>query len=424
MTRTARIFVAGCGFVLALGILADAQSARPAVPSTPARRVQRPVKPGPARALTAAEIRRRFLAFLDRADADQSFDFSGRKLGPRELRTELQKPEYLGRAARRLDIVALQRQVAQQHASKVAAANQHAAAVAKALGRTLTAGKVAANQDVTGVLAGPPRIDAIEDRQVSYSPGMQIVIRGSGFHAYDSAYGPQAPGVMIRSLGRKGSSRVVTLKVVSNPSGETSTERLLVATLPADLEGLMDQTVQLYVETHPVGESPRKSNEVPVPFKARRELKVVERDRVTTSFCTGITMVCDRSDWGTPGNMQACRDWGLFEGNLAYDGYYPGRQAALDKTRGYAISTLHESRCKSNYGDSAPGFDVYEIPLYNAHEFEGTSLVYGGGLVAPAVMTGPNKVAVHAWFVSDGVLYYGLNVAIVGPAGVPYHEPW
>jgi hypothetical protein len=33
-------------------------------------------------------------------------------------------------------------------------------------------------------------------------------------------------------------------------------------------------------------------------------------------------------------------------------------------------------------------------------------------------------VAVHAWFVSDGVLYYGLNVAIVGPAGVPYHEPW
>lgn len=304
-----------------------------------------------------------------------------------------------------------------------AADRQADAAVRTLRGRLAVAGKTA-GKVADSAFAPPPRVDAIENPRASYSPGMRVVIRGSGFRVFSGPYGDRLPKAWIRGMRSTGASRLSQLTVVyDDTSGTSSTTELLIAKLPDELGGLTDQTVQLYVETYPSGADPKKSNEVAITFEAKREVKLAEH--VGTHYCASSKMGCGRTEQDDPGNMQICRTLQTYEGNFASDGYRNARDLALYETQGHAIATLHENRCL-HVGEAA-GFDVYEVPLFNTHVIQGVSSVSGpagSSSAAPVLSMGPNKGVVYVWFLSHAYVYYGVDIAIVGPAGVPYDKPW
>jgi hypothetical protein len=80
------------------------------------------------------------------------------------------------------------------------------------------------------------------------------------------------------------------------------------------------------------------------------------------------------------------------------------------------------------YSASAPGMDIYTIPLFNGHEIRSTSVVSGfpPSAAAPVCIGVNNTPAglIQVWFLVKTTLYYGINVTVVGPAGVPYHAAW
>jgi hypothetical protein len=420
MSKIHGIAAVSCGLLLLIGAPASAQGTKPAAPAAPATRVERTVKPKVAQALSATEIRNKLFAVLDRMSPDQKFEFLGRQLSPGELRAELQKPAYSGASVRRVDVGALQRDIDKRDALRVTGANRHAADVVRAFHR-----KLAAKEAVPGTFAPPPHIDAIEDQQPAYTPGMHIVIRGTAFYTIVTSSGPKSPQVKIRYQGKNASSQTATLAVVDNPGdGPTPGSRLLVAALPSGLGGLMDQTIQLYVETYPAGQV-ATSNEVPIPFVAKRVVKSVEWQHIQTALCFNILPECDRTARDFKANWQVC-NLRLVAGNIPYDGYSNSRLAAVSETAAYAIRVLHEARCM--YSDLAPGMDIFEFPLYNGHEIQGTSTIFESdmSMAGPVPQTDPNakKGALVVWFLADTILYYGTNIALIGPAGVPYNEPW
>ena len=155
MARFAAVTLLSSGLLLSIIPPVGAQVTKPATP--PATRIQRTAKPAAARALTAAEIRTRLFAVLDRMSADQKFEFLGRQLSPGGLRAELQKPEYAGRVARRIDAAALQKEIDREHALKVAEVNRHAAAAALAPPPVLPAGSGSAFRVPRGPFANRPQ---------------------------------------------------------------------------------------------------------------------------------------------------------------------------------------------------------------------------------------------------------------------------
>ena len=89
------------------------------------------------------------------------------------------------------------------------------------------------------------------------------------------------------------------------------------------------------------------------------------------------------------------------------------------------ITTLHEARCLDG---AAAGFDQYEVPLRNGHQFYGMSFVSGFGpdVAVPVInaVSGSPDLLLWVWFVISSGLHYGVNIEIIGPVGVPYHEAW
>ena len=421
MVRIARVAGLTFGLLLALDALPAAQATRGA--GTPADQTTASTTRPSAE---VEKIRQALLAAVDRMPADQQIQYGDRTLSKAEFRAELSNRQRTGIPVRQATIETLRAEVEKKEAARVAAANTGVAQTVRALKKRRAADTVSAENIVQGMVAGPPHVAAIGNVQPSYSPGMYIVIEGSGFVTNKSSGGVKPPRALIKYKGKNASNQGAALDVVDDPgSGITPDSRVMVARFPADLGGIMDQTVQLYVEAGPADDRV-KSNEVPVPFRAKRVVKTVETQYIKTQLCYSILPVCDREYRDPAANWQFCTSFYASENNIPWNGYSNSRYAVDDKVRGYTIRTLHEGRCL--HGDSAPGIDLYGIPLFNGHELSGTSTVTGfapsGGFpVYHAVPDSPYQL-LEVWFLLKDILYYGINVQVVGPAGIPYQEAW
>ena len=307
---------------------------------------------------------------------------------------------------------------------KVGEANRRAVAAVKAARKT-PASALADMVLPAGALP-PPRIDAILDPQPSYSPGMYIVIQGANFFGHDTPYGRKPPRVLFRHQIKQ-VSHTSELTYVDDPaSGLTSSSKLIVARIPSGLDRVKDQTVQLFVETGPTTDL-KTSNEVPIQFYAAREVKALETKDIETQFCYNAMYACDREDRDWAANWQRCGNFSATWETVPHDGYAPGRQGASDKVSGYAIRTLHETRCMYT-GTPVVGLDLYVVPLYNGHQIQASTMLsgYSPSIAYPLDHEVPNT-SLHLLeirYIIKAILYYGVNVTLVGPAGVPFHEAW
>jgi hypothetical protein len=90
----------------------------------------------------------------------------------------------------------------------------------------------------------------------------------------------------------------------------------------------------------------------------------------------------------------------------------------------FLLKTYHEARCM--YGEPAAGLDMYSLPLYNGHGIQGTQFGYGfpSSFAFLTSQVGNNGALLLVWYSADTMLYYGINLTVVGPAGVPYYSAW
>lgn len=156
--------------------------------------------------------------------------------------------------------------------------------------------------------------------------------------------------------------------------------------VPADITGLMDGPAGLQIATS----EGRVSNVLDVPFRARREVRLLPRSDVSNVHC---------SDWAT---RNSC-NWNVV---------------------GKAFAAWHWNSFLPPYG----GIDVFDVRLSNGWSIHGYGVEptdpdevdwYGLRYLNPARSAGSFSIATSVGFGRDTVVYW-VPVSIIGPQGVPH----
>jgi len=123
----------------------------------------------------------------------------------------------------------------------------------------------------------PPKITGIEN---GVTPGGQIAIKGEGFT--DTGYYGGNVSLFIPAIGTR------ALSVVP-PSYENWSDNLIVAHIPEDIEGVIDQNANIQIMT---GDG-YNSNSWQVQFIAAREMRVIPGTYNNGKFCDKPGEFCD-----------------------------------------------------------------------------------------------------------------------------------
>jgi hypothetical protein len=333
------------------------------------------------------------------------------------------------------DLESLRNEIEHKQSSVVAAANLQAVQSVKGLKdrKNLSATSVAQTNTAQPLLVDP-RIDGIHNLQPTYSPGMYIVILGAHFNTYHyettnwlgiKTTQLSPPSVLMKyKYGKNKVDKTATLEVITEGQ-YTSTSEILLVKFPDDLADMMDQPVQLYVESGPPTDR-RRSSEVMVQFKARRALKTVTANECSVVVCSRPGESCDGGGYHID-RLDFCNTTNPYHWSSEY-GY------EWQKIGGFPIRSVHSNdECPS--GDVVGGIDIYTVNVFNDHriasiqgDFATRSLAEVGkaALIEPMLVEVTNqkawvRVLYYLW---GWHLIYGIEIVLEGPAGVPFNEDW
>jgi hypothetical protein len=229
----------------------------------------------------------------------------------------------------------------------------------------------------------------------NFTPGGEVTIVGSGFGNSPGALHIVGYGPVISFKLPDGNIPILSWK-----------DTLIVATIPANIAGVVDQPVVFYVVT---ANNLKSKYSLTVPFVATREVK-----KIPYGDPAVMVVSC-----GTDSNLDQCNNWSDPD-----DG---GPLPDLS-TWGGTLAGNHLN-CWGCFGDDV-GADVYQVSVANgwildqvffsampsdpgeASAVLNTSLPPGASAWQPSV----------SWVVTSGdFIHYTMDLYTVGPKGVPYH---
>jgi hypothetical protein len=225
------------------------------------------------------------------------------------------------------------------------------------------------------------------------TPGGTVAIKGCGFGSTKGSF-------RLKLVDHKGVAKGVWLSIID------WTKTFVSGTIPADVLHVKDQAAQLLVVT----KSNTKSNEVPVDFRATRDIKLLPMSDLTY-FCSDNAS----SNW--------C-DGDLFSHSPFCLTPFGGAAGTSAAGRHY---TCH------NWWDDDSGTDVHFAVLKNGwvvHSFGWTEHTSRDGVegVCSQVQpynykTGISLASVTVdWITCNyhGLVMYDMDISITGFAGVPH----
>jgi hypothetical protein len=246
--------------------------------------------------------------------------------------------------------------------------------------------------DCGAVKCVTPKISAVMPLS-NFTPGGVVAVKGCGFGEKGS--------LRLVLVDHKGATKAVWLDVLD------WTDRLVGATVPADVLHVSDQTARLLIVT----KAALRSNDVTVSFRASRDVKKLPMD--------DVHVMCS-----TEADVDLCN------GKEGSSTPFCFKGLGTDTKR--SVSGRHYT-CHDWFGDDT-GTDIYFAALKNGWTFhshtwtEHTARDGVNGVcsqVHPSGLTSGSagiKVSVD-WITCNyrGLAAYDLDLFITGPAGVPHN---